>query len=304
MRGELEGRISVAIEELESLSRRPEHDVAVSKLVDFLKENTRLIVTFTGSFSSPARYLTLILRNLSRLEANFFNPQELTYYIAPYDEGRESSIIIFNSSDGLTSLNILLDQLRWTGHRLLLISASPLIKSIKHKVASDNLIVMGEEAYESWLLWSHLIVGKAVAKAIGGRGIRVERVISELSTLKPVIRDLVSQYLDHLIKLKEFMASPVILTASPTLWGVGEYLTFSRRIQGQRYLVRPEHVKSYVRFINKILLISTDVEEYSMKEIKGLSLITATKIEELRLKTDPLTAPIYGLILARIMEEL
>ncbi len=272
------------------------------RLAEYLQSVGSVITTYTGSYSSPARFLSILMSNLRSKVATFhYTPQELTYYVAPYSQEETPGVVIFNSPDGLTALNILLDQLRWTGYRLFLVTSTELPRQLKYKVREENLVVLGED--ELWLFKTHLLVGLAVAHLSGKKGVRSERLWRELTELEGVFPDLIKHYEAQLEELKDFMSSPHLITSSPTMWGVAEYLAFSRRIRAQRFLVRPNEVRNYIRFINRVLVITTDVEEYSMKELKGLVLTASTDVRELKVSTDPLTAPIYGLMVGMALEE-
>ncbi|RLG77806.1 MAG: hypothetical protein DRO14_01800 [Thermoprotei archaeon] len=276
-----------------------------SILSSFIGSSGRdIIVTNAGSFASPARFLVLCLRNMTSRNAIYFTPQELMYYVAPYDEGRESDIVIFAAPDGLNTLNLLIDQVKWTGHRVCtIIAADNVPQVISYKISTDSVIYIKNTTKSiSWLLQTHVLVGLAVTNFISRRGVRGKRLWEELTNIKAVIGDLLEHYVDDLTSIKEFMATPHLITASPTMWGVAEYLAYSNIFKAQRFLARPHEIKNFIRFINKVLLITTDVEEYSMKELKGLAITAATVFKELKVRTDPLTAPVYGLILARALE--
>jgi hypothetical protein len=83
--------------------------------------------------------------------------------------------------------------------------------------------------------------------------------------------------------------------------GPAEYITYNYNARIPRYLIPLNNVKHYIKYFKKVLIISTDVEEFSIKEIIGLKIKEAVDICELRIKTDPLTAPIYGLILSNAL---
>ena len=273
-------------------------------LSQFISSAPQLTVTYTGSYSSPAIHMLLLLRSVSRVEACLFHPKELTYYVVPYNENRGFKTIIYVAPDGFSELGILSDQLRLTGHEFLIITPTTLPKIIQYRLSSEKVLTLNlssdEERY--WLLLSHIINGLAVSKLLNRSGVRPKRLWDELMNVEPVIDNLLSYYDSVVNDVVEFLEEPTLITSTPTMTAVAEYLAFSREIRTQRFLVGIEEVRNFIRFINRILLIETEVEEYSIKEIKGLTLTAASKIMELKLKTDPLTAPIYGLILARIIE--
>ena len=271
----------------------------------FISGQPNVILTYTGSYSSPATYMTLLLRSLTKVNANFFPPKELTYYVAPYDEGREAHILIYSSIDGLSELNILIDQLRLTGHEFIVITPTALPNILSCKIPKERIIELNLEGRDRyWPLLAHIVSGLAIAKLMNMKGVRASRVWNELSNVVPVVDSLVSYYEGVIEDVIEFLSQPLLITSTPTMKAVAEYLAYSRDIRVKRFLVNAEGIRNFVRFINRLLIIETDVEEYSMKEIKGLALTAASEIKELKFKTDPLTAPIYGLIIARIIEYL
>ncbi len=100
-------------------------------------------------------------------------------------------------------------------------------------------------------------------------------------------------------ELRKFVIEPFITTASPSMWGVAEELAYERLLN--TYLVRPEAVSKHVLKIKRVLVISTDVEEYSLKPVKGLSITQGVEVFSLNFRTDPLTSPIYGLLLIKFL---
>lgn len=274
-------------------------------LASFISSGGReVVVTNAGSFASPAKFLVLCLRNMTLRNAVYFTSQELMYYVVPYDEGRESDIVIFVTPDGISTLNLLVDQVKWTGHKICaIIAGDSLPQTVKYKLSSDTVIhLKSGTSNMSQLLQMYVLTGIAVSRLVNRRGIRGKRLWDELTNINSVINDMVEQYLEDLLSIKEFMSAPHLITASPTMWVVGEYLAYSSTIKTQRFLAMPHEVRNFIRFVNRVLLATTDVEEYSMKELKGLTVTAATEFKELRIKTDPLTAPIYGLMLARALE--
>lgn len=279
---------------------------ASSKLVSFLSSNNNVIITYVGSYVSPAKYALLTLRSITKLNAYLFRPNELIYYVVPYDEGRELGIVVFAYPDGLSDLNILIDQVRFTGHDYLIIIPEDLPKVISYKVPRDNVVnlELGKELLRYWILATHLLVGNTAPKLCSRGGIRSDRLLREVKDVTSVINDLISHYEEDLIAISKFIREPVIVTATPTMWGVAEYLALSNDVRSLRLLVPTDQVGKYVSRVNNVLLINTEVEEYSLRGIRGLSLTAATTVKELKLRTDPLTAPIYGLVLARVIEYL
>ena len=305
MRGEPEERAGVVTQVERKVGKALDaiHGNAVQELKTFIKETGRkLILTYAGPHTSPARYTSLVLSSLTAVNSDWMHPQDLMYYTAPYDEGQEAGVIIFASDAGLNTLVMLIEQLVWTGHKVMVITQHELPDIISFRIP-ENAVTINLNT-DDWLLTTHVLIARAIAEFGEAKGIRLERLGKESSSIKPVIKDLLEEYMDTLNRIREFMRTPTVVTASPTMWGAAEAIAYSNRTRTGRYLVEPEAVPQVSVFTGKVLIISTDVEEYSLKQIKSLPLSTSVKVEEVRLHTDPLTAPIYGIILARALESL
>jgi len=275
---------------------------ASETLRQFLEDAQAVTITSAGPYVGQSTYAASVMSSLG-MNAVAVDDLMLNYYVAPYDEGREEPVIIFVSPTGLTELNILLDQLRWTGHKVAVVAPTPLPEVIKAKLTGVTFVDLGP-GRGPWLLASLVTVALAGSGLGKGPEVRRSRLSEEAATLEDVVEDLLSHYEEVLNELSSFVREAHVVTATPTLWAVAEALTYSRELRSRRVLVRPSAVSEVVRFINKVLIVQTDVEEYSLRHIKSLSLTAATKFAELRIRTDPLTAPLYGLILAKVIEDL
>jgi len=303
LRGEPEERASVVTQVERKVGRALDaiRDEAVQELKTFIREASRkLVLTYAGPCSSPARYASLVLSSLTAVNSDWMHPQDLMYYTAPYDEGREAGVIIFASDAGLNTLAMLIEQLVWTGHRVMIVTQHELPDVISFRIPENTVIVNLNT--DDWLLTTHVLIARAIAEFGESKGIRLERLGREASNIRPVIKDLLEEYADTLSNVREFVRTPTVVTASPTMWGPAEAIAYSNYTRTGRYLAEPESVPQVSVFTGKVLIISTDVEEYSLKQIKSLPLTMSVKVQEVRLHTDPLTAPIYGIILVRALE--
>jgi len=268
----------------------------VKQLVQFLKSGNELLITYSGIYASPATYLLLLLRSLTNVNAYLVEPETLMYYVAPYVEGGIRRVLIINSGVN-SSLIRLLDQLNLTGYEVMLVSPSPIPDNIRYKVREDLLL----EIKSQDLLLQHLLVGIAVSEYLNRSGVRGSRLWYELSNLNEVLRDLLTKYIGKLYEIKKFTNDVFIITSTPSMLGPAEYITYNYNVRIPRYLIPLNNVKHYIKYSKKVLITSTDVEEFSTKEVIGLKIKEAIEICELRIRTDPLTAPIYGLILSNAL---
>ncbi|MCS7108778.1 MAG: hypothetical protein RMH77_01470 [Sulfolobales archaeon] len=272
---------------------------SIGRLINFFRGGSDLLITYCGTYVSPANYLLLLLRSLTGINAYIVDPEAMTYYIAPYSEGGIRRVLIINT--GLNSSAIrLLDQLNLTGYEVMFVSFSPLSEVVRSRVRDDMVV----ELPTGELLHQHLLVGMAVGEFLNRSGVRGYRLWYELSNLKPVVKDLVLGYVSKLLEVREFSKEQFMVVSTPSMLGPAEDITYNYNLPTPRYLIPLYNVKHFARYLRRVLLISTDVEEYSIKEIKGLKLTNTAEVCEMKVRTDPLTAPIYGLILSAALRKL
>ncbi len=271
----------------------------IDGLVSFFRSGGDILITYSGMYVSPTNYLFLLLRSLTNINAYAIEPEAITYYVAPYCEVGARKVLIINSG-GDAALVRILDQLTLTGYEVMLVSFTPLANAVKAKVRDDMLTLFLTDD----LLQQHLLIGMAVAEFLNRSGVRGYRLWYELNNLKPVLKDLVSVYVGKLLEVREFAKEPFMVTYTPSMLGPAEYITYRYNLSMPRYLIQLNTVKHFIRYVRKVLLISTDVEEFSIKEVRGLKLSGVADVCELRIRTDPLTAPVYGLILATALNML
>ncbi|PUA32409.1 MAG: hypothetical protein B7O98_07070 [Zestosphaera tikiterensis] len=300
MREEFKGCFSVKLKKLLSEARKVSNlKNELNLFKEFMLNSRKLIMTYSGPYSSPARYATLTLTSLTSKEVRFLEPEELMYYVAPYDEEREAEVVIFSSVDGLTTLNLLVDQLLWTKHNLLVITQKDLTDELKYKLSGSLVVNLNTDA---WVLTTHLLVGLAVAEVRAEGFLRSDRLRSEFSNLsEELIKDLITVYEPTIKELRKFLEKPALVTATPSMWGVAEELTYNLP---NTYLTNVDSIFKMVDKLNRVFLITTDVEEFAVKPVKALSITRNAEVFTLNIRTDPLTAPIYALILTHYLLDL
>lgn len=299
MREELERRSNLVETLAKKLGRDKLQELRSRSLAiaDFIRGSGKVITTTSDFYESPARYASIVFSSLTDRDVRYVDPQDLMYYIAPYDESRESGIIIYSSNEGLHNLRLLVDQLLWTNHRVLVITQSRLSEDLEYRLSSSTVINIDTD---EWLLHTHIITSLTAGELASSDSVRRARIIKELSLLDvAVLEDLLQTYDKVLRELRKFITDPFITTASPSMWGVAEELAY--RYSPNTYLVRPEAISKHVSRVRRVLIISTEVEEHSLKPVRGLSITQGVEVFPLSLRTDPLTSPIYGLLLIKFL---
>lgn len=274
------------------------------KLIDFTLRHERIAVTYTGLSIIASKIFSYTLRTLSPS----FNIIEacidtLTYHIVPYTE--DLGIIAFVEKGTENSLIRLLDSAYYTGNKVLLITP-PLVRMIRSKVRGQELI----EVNINDVLLSEIILASVAGYEIARRKIREDDKALRLNRLRIEVHDyssivygLISSYRMQLNELRDLLDKVEIIGYTPTMEPVAYYmqsiiLEKTRKLIPTIELTRTLSLVEDKKILDGIMvLFSTTVEEYSVRELLFKSIPFKIKVVDLKIKTDPLTAPVYGIIL-------
>ncbi|MCX8184180.1 MAG: hypothetical protein N3E43_00235 [Sulfolobales archaeon] len=273
----------------------PDKDV----VLDFVKRVTdgrgSIIVSSVGLFRSIGRYFAQSMNSLSDMSVFYVEPYELTYYVAPYDEGRELDVLLFSTPEGLNDLYVLLDQLVLTGHRVSLIS-EPLPEILKRKYEGVDRVEI--ELGEMGLL-KLLSILTYVTSSLSRRDLRrrADKIKEECLSLAEVADEFIERYEREIKTVREALSEFYVVTYTPTLEPAAEMFSLGLS-DGRALMADISTVYFYVgRVSSKILAFTTDVEVYTYRYYFNRVVEKGGRVEEVRLKTDPLTAPLYALML-------
>lgn len=278
----------------------PDADSVLAVVRRFSEGGRSIIVSSVGVFKSAGKYLAQLMNSLSGINAFYVQPHELMYYVAPYDESRELDIILVATPGGLSDLYLLLDQLVLTGHRVALVT-EPLPESMKVRFGSIELAeVQPGRMGLLKLLASLAYSASKVAKGELRR--RAERVASECLSLAQVADELVEMYSEELKAIKGVFIEPHIVTYTPSMEPAAEMVSLGF---GKSLAIMADISSAYLyvdRFARKVLLFTTDVEVYTVRYYLTKIAERGGKVVDVRIKTDPLTAPLYALLLLYYIE--
>lgn len=273
------------------------------KVVEFALRHERLAITYTGSSIIASKIFSHTLRTLTP-STNIVEAciDTLIYHVAPYTEGL--GVIVFAEKGTENSLIRLLDSTYYTGNNVLLITPTP-IRMVKNRLRGQGLIVVNirDKLLGEVMLAS--VSGYEIAKRLRredeGR-LRFNRLGIEIHDYTSIVDELVSIYRLQLEELKENIDKISLIAYTPTMEPVA-YLAQKLLLEKKRLVPLLELTRTISLLEEKllekglVLLFSTTVEEYSVKELLFKSMASRAKVLELKIRTDPLTAPIYGLIL-------
>ncbi len=279
------------------------------KLIDFILRHERIAVTYTGLSIIASKIFSYTLRTLNPslniIEACI---DTLTYHIVPYIE--DLGIIAFVEKGTENSLIRLLDSTYYTGNKVLLITP-PLVRMIRNRVRGQELI----EVNLNDVLLSEIILASVTGYEIARKKIRKDDKALRLNRLKievhdysSIVDELISSYRVQLNELKDLLDKVKIIGYTPTMEPVAYYmqnivLEKTRKLIPTIELTRTLSLVEDKKIRDGVMVMfSTTVEEYSIRELLFKSMPSKIRIMDLKIKTDPLTAPVYGIILLASMD--
>ncbi len=279
-----------------------------SRIADFVGESERLAITYTGLGIIPTRvfssYLYVLSPNKNILSGCI---DTVTYHIAPYTD--DTSVILFSEKGVENSIVRLMDTVYYTGNKLLIVSPKP-AEYVRKRQRNTVLL---ETPYDNAILAETLLAvqaGYRIAlkyKKSEDRELRFNRLRIEVADFSSIIGELESIYSVELADLKTSMDKIDAVIYTPTMEPVAHLLqTVVAEKTGR--LIPVIDVTRAIRVLDERLvrsqlyvLASTTVEEYSVRELLFKARINRSQVIELKIKTDPLTAPVYGLFIVEIL---
>jgi len=248
-----------------------------------------VFITYHRHGYLPASIMYWIVMTLNpESNAYLLESNALTYHVLPYREGYR---VVFYSSNPYSSTTInLLQTASLTGNEPLLITPKPLDERITSMYSRYTTIYIDKtdelEAVLVMVLSTYYALSKIFRDKLGSRGRRLYDHVVE--GVLPIVEDLIDRYVDTLINIlnqKEFT-----ITSSKVLEPISLYFVDVFRRLGYETYYQP--IDQAVGGRN-ILLLSTSVDDYSLREYRFRFNMSSTNCIELSLNTDPLEAQVY-----------
>lgn len=284
---EIVERVVKEVEEAEASS-----NALARAYIAHLSGVSRVAVLYCGCARGVAQHLITTLL-LSSTPLNIINmPSDYGCSVAmPYISEHIDSVVLF-SCDDVGCLDRSLQALGLCGLKGLAVRASGQQRQAKREYSGLEEVSIRDEYYEVAVLLANLRLGLEWGRRSGSA--RLVRVEGELS-LSPVVKELAKRYEREVKELPRCE----ILAVSDSMLAVGEYVT---RRSG-RYLVPLTCLAKKLATRLPTAVISTSAErhvamEYIFRGLKGSQ--GTNLVVSVEINTDPLTAPLYGLILAKL----
>ncbi|MCI4436397.1 MAG: hypothetical protein JHC33_06245 [Ignisphaera sp.] len=264
------------------------------ELLTRLRGKERVAILFCGASEGVARHLETVLRLANeKINAVVVNGDYASNMLLPYiSEGLEASIVL-TSPHSIGCLNRVAYTSRILGLDTLLIAPRPL------PLASGPLQQVLEGSIEIEASMYRLTVSLASIKlglAMNSDVKRIKRLENEVSVAS-VVEDMIKVYSKTVEDVEK--CRTVVVTHS--LLSVGEELGEL----GYIYTTVDKASMVWQAIPEATALFYTSAEEHIVREELAHTLRVRTQpkhVVHVRINTDPLTAPIYGLIMAHYIK--
>ncbi len=277
------------IEEVEEKSRRIARD-----LVEVFRGLDYAIIAYHRQGYLPASihyWMKAVLDRWSR--THLVEAATLAYYLVAYSE--PTNIVYYTSNPRSSSTLHLLQSSSLTGHRIYIYTVKLGDERLLDILEQYNpYYIDSRDELEASLIYAmsvyHALAGE-YREAMGRRGERLYR--HSVEGFAVIVEELLSKYMGVLRELTGL--GEVRVTSSHMYEPVSLYFVEALRRRGVRAYYEPIE---YVAGPGNILLLSTSVEEYLLKEKRFRLGMTGAHIYEINMNTDPLEALIYFPLLA------
>lgn len=264
-----------------------------------ISENNRIVVTYCGTSEGLATYIATVLKiskpdlNILVLDANYSHNIVIPY-IAEYID----NVIVVSSLTNMKCVHRIIQTILALGLNGIIFLPVPktVIKSSEDEKQSleyknIEIIEIESDIYRLSIMQTFL---QLVLHISGKKIHRINRIERELE-LKNIVEELISKYSREIIlsnDVKHVFVSKALTTISEELLEKGINTSIIDESLNNAKIETP------------LLIIYTTVEEFIVNEFV-LNLIRNNikqdKIISIKINTDPLTAPLYSLILIHMM---
>lgn len=291
-------------EELRSAEEKLQRLVAELPLDQFLGAPT-LYLAYAGPFYARASASLLYwpLRQVTEKDVHIDPAESLSYHVLAYRD-TEAAIIAFFEPGSENTLARLSEASRLTGTRLLAVTP-PLPPPVEDRVASQGaelVIVEGLPLATAYLVLSAKLAAEA-AKRIGGIELRRKRIIEEYSNIHSVYDDLVAETRKELDEIASTMNSIDIVAYTPTMEpaaAIASLAVAAKRGTPPATMTLTDALSVIAHGLRPraLLALATTAEQDLLREARFKLGFTAqqTRLTQLVIGTDPLTAPLYASI--------
>ncbi len=286
-----------SVEEAEAWAQQ-----VASSLADFLAGVEAPLIAYSGQGYVASTVLYWGLTILSRKTPLHLDGEAVAYHLAPYREGLR--IAVFSATGAENTLFRLLDTARLTGHRLLLVSPKP-PENLGHKVEHHQRIEVPQDL-DPLLAEALLALKTAVRLSASPGSMRSSRLRVEADDIAGAVPELLEIYRGKLRELAEALGEgDAAVVYTPLMEAPALLLRDLAEPRGLRVrLYKLQSVAHRPPPARRIVALTTSVESFIVRELRMRALQTGSSVEELEIRTDPVSAQVYGIILVEALSML
>lgn len=276
-----------------------------------------LVVAYAGlGYAEAAAYTLywLVEQLAPKLHVDIHVAEEAAYHVLAYREKSNTALILFAEEGEENNVLRVSDAARLTGSSVFIISPpQPPIVSARLGDAAELVELPGARS-PVYALAVAASLGFEIARTRNPESNRVRRLKAEIGSYTPVLGDLEKRYRDFIDGVVEAVrrGEDCLLSYTPTMRPAAAVL--SSVLSVANVTVQREPVSTTIarivqvrRLPQLLLLLRTDVEEDVVRELKFKTTMLMPSKQprtlELHIRTDPLTAPIYGSLVAEIIRD-
>lgn len=266
---------------------------------EFLRGEKKPIIAY-GAGGLPAAltlyWAEIILLNHTPL---ILSADAATYHLLPYRENLK--IILLTTSSRDNSAYRLMETARLVGHRLLAVSPRP--PEQLERLFEPHIHVELEEGIPGALGESMLAL-KAAYMLAGRRRGRINRLEEEIGSLAAVMREVEERYGEAAGEMAGMAGGELTVAYTPIM--LGPALRIAEIMGGASHaprLAEASALASQAEIKGSVGLLYTSVEEAAARNLRTRILKEGLRMIEVGFNTDPLTAQIYGLMVAEMIGE-
>ena len=247
-----------------------------------------IAIIYCGSVEGVARHLESILR-ISRPGANLLtmHGDYIHNIMLPYVSESIDQALIFSHSLATSCLLRAYQSLKLLGVDLLAVVSKPIGVERSLKFDEENIIEIDEKVYRVATTLASIKIGVE----IGGRNIqRIKRMEQEV-TLSSIVGDIIKKFREDADKVREcelVAATHSMLSVAEELGDIGYMYTTVDKLH------------KFITIARSVGIFYTTTEEHVVREaiINAKRLAMQKSFVEIKVNTDPFTAPLYGLVIA------
>lgn len=267
-------------------------------LAEHLRGSSHPLIAYGAGGLPAAHALSLATTILLEAEPILLPADEATYHILPYRTGLK--ITLFSALPRDSSAYRLLETARLVGHRVAAVMPPP-PEELEERMRIHTLI---HPPLRATVLAEAMLALKAaytLAPRSRGRQERLGREVGSLAEIHGELWDRYAETAEEILLAAEENA--VTVSYTPSMMGPA-YEAAQRLGEATGRRIPLAEASSLTRSLHpgeRVAVFYTTVEELAVRELRAAASRRGARLIEVGLNTDPLTAQIYGLMIAMMI---